>query len=255
MPNIDITVSADLEEMFDLPACSDISLPPPKPITLQLPGGGSLSSFSDLSKGIPTDCAMTFSLLLQLGPFLASIECLVKVLQLIQPLIDVVTSITNPVKLATAVPKFVSAAGPVLKCVASFTPLGLIPFIIDLLNLILKVLNCFLNQMKSVLQILNETGPQIIIAQAAGNTDLFQSLTCAQNNAMTQAQHLTSSLGALGVILDLASDLMQLANVPPITLPTIGAATDLNSLNQVVKTVQTLVVDLQSVVDGLGGSQ
>src|SRR5262249_48627704 len=76
MPNIDIPVSADLQEMFNLPDCAQISLPQPKKLKVSLPGGGTLKAFSDLSKGIPTDCALTFSLLMQIGPFLASIECL-----------------------------------------------------------------------------------------------------------------------------------------------------------------------------------
>src|SRR5947209_805152 len=98
MPNLDIKVSADLQEMFDLPSGADLSLPKPKPLKVQLPGGGTLKAFSDLSKGIPTDCAMTFSLLMQLGPFLASIECLVKVLKLIHPLIEVIKALPDPIK-------------------------------------------------------------------------------------------------------------------------------------------------------------
>lgn len=255
MPNIDITVSPDLTEMFDLPACSDVSLPPPKPLTVQLPGGGTLSSFSDLSKGIPTDCAMTFSLLLQIGPFLASIECMVKVLKFVQTVVDVIKSASIPTDLISAIPKIIKAAEPVVECALSFTPLGLIPFIRDLLCLILKVLKCFQSQMTSVLNILKETAVQISIAEAAGNNELVQILTCAQTNAQTQSQHLTSSLEALGVILDLAGDLMQIAGVAPIKLPTVGSSTDVNALNQVVQTIQELVGTLQIAVDLLGGCQ
>src|SRR4051794_24912375 len=176
MPTLDINVSADLQEMFDLPPCSAIRIPGPKPLTVSLPGGGTLKAFSDLSKGIPTDCAMTFSLLMQLGPFLASIECLVKVLKLIHPLIEVIKALPDPIAIAKAVPKFLAAVPPVLDCVLSFTPLGLIPFIRDLLCLIIKALNCLLGQMKSVLRILEETTLQISIAEAGGNDELLQSL-------------------------------------------------------------------------------
>src|SRR5438552_3762190 len=105
MPNLDIKVSADVQGMFDLPSCASISLPPPRPIKVSLPGGGTLSSFSDLSKGVPTDCAMTFSLLMQIGPFLGSIECLVKVLKLVQTVVDVLKSVSSPFDLVSAVPK------------------------------------------------------------------------------------------------------------------------------------------------------
>src|SRR6266567_753911 len=201
MPNIDIPLPPDLEELFKLPACADVSLPPPKPLKVQLPGGGTLSAFSDLSKGIPTDCAMTFSLLLQIGPFLGATECLVKVLKLVQTVVDVLKSATFPTDLISAIPKIVKAAEPVIECAVSFTPAGLIPFIRDLLCLILKVLKCLLEQMKSVLKILEETTPQIAIAEQSGNTESLQSLQCAQNNALTQTQHLTASLEALGILL------------------------------------------------------
>ena len=72
MPSIDIQVSADLQEFSTLPACTEVSLPPPTQLKVQLPGGATLSAFSDISKGIPTDCAMTFSLLVQIAPFLAA---------------------------------------------------------------------------------------------------------------------------------------------------------------------------------------
>jgi hypothetical protein len=253
MPNIDIEVSADLQDMFALPDCVDISLPPPKPLKIQLPGGGTLSAFSDLSKGIPTDCALTFSLLMQIGPFLASIECLVKVLKLVQTVVDILKSATNPISLVNAIPKIVKAAEPVVECALSFTPAGLIPFIRDLLCLILKVLNCFLGQLKSVLRILEETTLQISIAEANGNSELLSSLRCAQDNAMTQANHMTSSLEALSVILDLAGDLMQIVGVEPIKLPTMGSKPDLAALHQVVQTIQQVVATIQVVVDALGG--
>jgi hypothetical protein len=253
MPNIDIEVSADLQEMFDLPDCIDIRLPKPKPIKVQLPGGGTLSSFSDLSKGVPTDCAMTFSLLMQIGPFLASIECLVKLLKLIKPLIEVINAIPDPVALGKAVPKFMEAVPPVLDCVMSFTPLGLIPFIRDLLCLILKVLKCFVSQLKSILKIMEGTALQISIAEASGNDELLQNLKCAQENASTQAQHLTSSLEAVGLILELAGDLMQIVGVKPIKLPALGGQMDTTALHGVVNTMQGVIATVQIAVDALGG--
>src|SRR5215831_8197712 len=116
MPNIDIPLPQDLQQLLKHPPCLDISLPSPKPLKVKLPGGGTLSAFSDLSKGIPTDCAMTFSLLLQIGPFLGATECLVKVLKLVQTVVDVLKSVTSPFSLISAIPKIVKAAEPVVEC-------------------------------------------------------------------------------------------------------------------------------------------
>jgi hypothetical protein len=252
---IDIEVTSDLQEMFDLPACADTSIPPPRPLKVTLPGGGTLKAFSDLSKGIPTDCAMTFSLLMQIGPFLASIECLVKVLKLIHTVVEVLKSFKTPFDLISAIPKIVKAAEPVIECALSFTPAELLPVVRDLLCLILKALKCFLAQMKSVIHILEETVPQISIAEQSGNTELAQSLQCAKENAETQAQHLTASLEALGVILDLAGDFMQVVGVQPIQLPKANGQTDLASLNQFVQTVNGVVATLQTITDVLGGCE
>ena len=253
MANIDIDVSADLQEMFALPDCVDISLPTPTKLKVQLPGGGTLSAFSDLSKGIPTDCALTFSLLMQIGPFLAATECLVKVLKLIQTVVDVLKSAKLPTDLIGAIPKIVQAAEPVIECALSFTPAGLIPFIKDLLCLIIKVLKCFRGQLKSVLKIMEGTALQIEIAAVAGNDELLQSLNCAQQNAATQAQYMTQSLEALSIILDLAGDLMQIVGVGPIKLPTIGSQADLAALNDFLQAIQEVIATLQIAADALGG--
>ena len=255
MPNIDIDVSPELQEMFALPDCAAISLPPPSKLTVQLPGGGTFSALSDLSKGVPTDCALTFSLLMQIGPFLASIECLVKVLKFIQTAVDTIKSITSPFDLVAAIPKIVQAAEPVIGCALSFTPAGLIPFIRDLLCLIIKALHCFQGQLESVLKIMEGTAKQIEIAQAAGNDELLRSLQCAQQNAQTQTQHMTQSLEALSIILDLAGDLMQTVGVAPIKIPKLGPQADLAALKQFVQAVQEVVGTLQIAADALGGCQ
>ena len=119
MPQIDIAVAPDLAALFDLPPCSDLSIPGPSPLTVTLPTGGSIKAFADISKGIPTDCSMTFSLMLQIAPFLAVSECLIKILKLLKPLIDVVKSLgppPDPIKLPAAIEDFVKAAVDLAPC-------------------------------------------------------------------------------------------------------------------------------------------
>ena len=256
MPNIDIPVPLDARKLFDLPPCSAIKLPSPKPLKVQLPTGGSLQAFADISKGIPTDCAMTFSLLVQIAPFLAGTECLFKLLGLIAPLIDVVKGLGPPpnvIKLGKAIPKFLEAAKKLAPCLLVLTGAPLIPFLKDLLCLIIKALNCFLGQLKSLLAILGGITLQLRAAEADGNTELLDTLNCAKENADLQAQHLTAAIEPIGVILDLALPLMELAGIPPIKLPGVGSGTDVESLTQLVKTLQTVVATLQIAADALGG--
>ena len=253
MPNIDIPIPDDLKKAFQFPPCIQVKLPTPSPLKITLPTGGTLNAFSDLSKGIPSDCSLTFSLMLQIAPFLASTECLLKVLGLIGPLIEFVKAVPDPIKLASTVPKFLEAAEKVMPCVAVVTGLGIIPFIKDLLCLIIKALNCFLGQMKSLLGIMKGLSLQLAVATQAGDTDLVNAIQCEQNNAQALASNMTASIEPIGVILQLAGTIFGIAGMQPITLPAVGSATDLDSLNTLVETIQGVVGTLQVAADALGG--
>jgi hypothetical protein len=252
MPNIDIAVDADLKKLFNLPPCSEISIPGPKPLKVQLPTGGTISAFADISKGIPTDCSMTFSLLLQIAPFLAATECLMKILKLLKPLIEVIKGLPKPPSPALLV-EFGEAAAAVAPCLLAPTPLAIIPFIRDLLCLILRVLNCFLGQMKSLLRVMEGLELKLSLAQNTNNDELLNGINCARENAQAHAQHLTQSLEPIGVLLDLASALFDIAGVPTIKLPTIGSQTDLQSLHAFVQSIQEVVVVITVASDALGG--
>ncbi len=251
MPDIDIAVSADLGQMFQLPSCADITLPNASGLSIQLPTGGSLQAFADISKGIPTDCSMTFSLMLQLAPFIASIQCLLNVLKLLKPLIDVIKGLPFPP--AKAILDFGEAAVALAPCLLIPTPAIMIPFILDLLCLILKVLNCFVQQMESLIKIMEPLTLQLNAAQQSGNSELISTLQCAQQNVQTQAGQIMNSLGPVGALLEVAGPLFGIAGVPSITLPSLGSASDVQSLSSTVNTIKSVLVTVQSIIDGLGG--
>ncbi|MBV9759635.1 MAG: hypothetical protein JO340_03635 [Acidobacteriaceae bacterium] len=253
MQQIDIPIPADLKKAFEFPPCVQVKLKTPSPLKVTLPTGGTLTAFSDLSKGIPSDCSLTFSLLLQIAPFLASTECLLKVLGLIGPLIEFVKAVPDPIKIASTVPKFLKAAEAVMPCIAVVTGLGIIPFIKDLLCLIIKALNCFLGQMKTLLGVMSGLSLQLSAAQANGDADLTAAIRCEQDNAQALAGNLTASIQPIGVVLQLAGTLFGIAGMKPIELPAIGSETDLESLITLVSTLQGVVGTLQIVADGLGG--
>lgn len=255
MPNIDIPIPDKLKALLEHPPCVDLKLPSPSPLKITLPTGGSINALTDISKGIPTDCSMIFNLMLQIAPFLAATECLFKLLGLIAPLVDVIKGLAplDPIKLGSAVPKFVKAADDLLPCLLVVTGAPLIPFLRDLLCLIIKALNCFLGQMKTLLGVMKGITLQLDAASAAGNSELQRTLQCAQDNAATSAEHLTKSIEPIGAILKLASPLMGLAGVGPIEIPTIGSDTDIASLEQTVRTMQGVVGTLQIAADALGG--
>jgi hypothetical protein len=152
-----------------------------------------------------------------------------------------------------AIEEFGKAAADLVPCLLVPTPASIIPFIRDLLCLILKALNCFLGQMKTLLAVMSGLSLQLTSAQAAGNTALVNSIQCAQQNAQAQAAHLTSSIEPLGVLLDLAGTFMGIAGVKPITLPAMGSQADLQGLQSFVASIQGVVGVMQIAVDALGG--
>lgn len=256
MPNIDIELSADLKKLFELPPCEDLKLPSPSPLKVTLPTGGSINALTDISKGIPNDCSMIFNLMLQLAPFMAATECLFKLLALIAPLIDVVKGLgppPDPIKLGQAIPKFLKAAADLAPCLLVVTGAPLIPFIRDLLCLIIKALNCFVHQLESILGVMSGLTLDLSNAISSGNTELQRTLECAQENAAIAADHLTKSVEPIGVILKMAGPLMGLAGVPAVELPALGSETDVESLEETIKTMKQVIGTLQIAVDAIGG--
>ena len=77
----EITVSANLQELFNIPACNLISLPPAEPLRVRLPNGGEFKAFADISKGIPNDCSLSLNLMVQLAPLLANMKCILAVVR------------------------------------------------------------------------------------------------------------------------------------------------------------------------------
>jgi hypothetical protein len=252
MPNIDIPIPDDLKKAFELPC---IKVPVPKPMKIHLPTGGSFSGLADLSRGVPSDCSVTFSLMLQIAPFLASTECLFKVLGLIGPLMEVVTSLPgNPLKAAQAMPKLVKAFEALAPCIAVVTGLGVIPFLKDLICFLLKLLNCFLGQMKSLLGILSGLTLRLNDAQMMGNTELADSIQCAMDESVAQAGQLTAAIEPVGVILSMVGTLAGFAGKEiKVELPTIGSDASLEALNSFVSAVQNVVASLEIVSEALGG--
>lgn len=257
MADIDIKVSPDLKKLFGLEPCEMIKLPSPKKLTVQLPvGGAKIQAFSDISKGVPNDCALTLNLMVQIAPFLAASACLFKVLALIEPLIDVIKALgppPDPIKLGKAIPKFIKAAADLAPCIAF--PAGVPFFIRDLLCLIIKVLNCLLGQLKSLLSIMSGITLELSTAEADGNTALVDALKCAKENAELQGQHLTQAIEPIGVILKLVEPLMGIAGMSPIQLPAISSESDFEAMQDLLKTLQGIIGTLQIAADALGGCE
>ncbi len=251
MTSIDIALPDDLQEALKQPICADISLPKPGEVKIDLPFGGTLKGMGDITKGIPSDCSLSFSLMLQLGPILANLECFVSLLRLIKPLIDVIKGLPFPP--VEAIKEFAEAVPPVLECIGKIFGLGIPLFIKDLLCLIIKLLRCMIDQLKSLVALLGGLQLQIDAASAEGNEELLKSLECAKENAMCSGEAAMQAFEPITLILELAAPLMEMAGAGPIEIPGVAPVEDIEAAEQVIGVLEEFVDTLQLVADGLGG--
>src|SRR5437879_5960067 len=122
MPDISpppIKLPDNVVKRIQPPPCDKIRLPKPQKLNLCSPfGGAKFQGIVDVTKGIPDDCSLTFSILLQLPPFLMALGCFVKILKVFKPLLDFVQAVPslNVGKIAGALPDLAAALGEVVGC-------------------------------------------------------------------------------------------------------------------------------------------
>ena len=251
---IDIPLPASLSALAEKPVC--IPVPKPSKVEVNMPMGGSIKGIVDVTKAIPSDCSLSFSLVLQLQPILVNLDCLFKVVKVIQPMIDVVTGLAkvppDVKKVGEAIPKLLEAVPPLVECITKFVGTGIPLFVRDLLMLIAKLLKCVAQQLRNILNVMGGLALQIGSARANGNTELLATLQCAQENAQNSAAGMMSAVDPIFVLLSLAEPFLGMAGVDPIKLPQIGSDADLKSLQTLVTTLEELSKTLEFIVRGLG---
>jgi hypothetical protein len=244
--NIDIPVSDELQQALNGLSCDAISIPKPSPLQVQLPIGVPLVALNDLSKGIPDDCSMSFNLMLQLAPFMASIACLVRLLKVVDALVKMVTGLAKvPPDLSAAGALGAAAADLVEHCIPIVAAIP--AFAKDLLCFIRKVLHCVVTNLRSVESML--TSLQVRIADAEGNQDLLDTLNCAQGNALTAIDNLTQAIEPISAFLKLADPIFGIAGMQSISIPTTGASPQsLEALTDLINVLQGVI----TVIDDMG---
>lgn len=255
--SIDIELPESIKEQLAAIQCQDLRLPPVGSAGVQLPTGANIKGIADVTKGIPDDCSLTFSLMAQLPPLLANLDCIVKILGIIEPLISIVKGLgppPDPIKLGEAIPKFLEAAEKLLPCVGLAIPgVPWAYFIRDIICLLIKILTCIVQQLESIAALMGGIALELTSAQQAGNAELMASLQCAQENANQSAQHAMASVEPVIVILSLIEPFLGLAQIDPIEIPTFGSPEDAESMMESIDQLKAFVDTLTLVADGLGG--
>jgi hypothetical protein len=260
MASIDIALPDELMAALTPPVCLDLQLPSVSATlpSVTLPIGGPIQAVADFTKGIPTDCAMNFSLLLQLGPIMANMQCLLKILNFVTTVIGIIKDINlNPVQLvagiATAIPKIVNAAEGLTDCLNLALPLiAEACFIKSVLELIAKMLLCAVQALESILNVFAGLEAELSAALAAGNEDLVAALQCAQTNANTSAAATIQSLQPIMVLLALAQPILELFNIElEIELPSAIDTSDLAAAQNVLTTIGEVAQTIKTIADAI----
>lgn len=252
MAELDIPVSVDVQSMLKIPPCADLRLPQFKPASITLPTGAVIKAVADASKGIPTSCSLNVSLLIQLAPLLASMECLLRILKLLGSLVKVIKGLPfPPIK---AISDFIQAAAELAPCLAIPVNIpGLLQMIHDILCLVARSLKCVVDGLNTVVKTLKGLSIQLKIATDEGNSELLATLQCAQENAMTSAASQMQSIEPISAILDLVTPIMEMAGMPAFKMPALAPAADVAALETAVSTLQGVVDSLNTIASGLPG--
>jgi hypothetical protein len=119
--------------------------------SVRLPAGATLHPIVEAANA-STGCAMTADLQRQTAAWLASAECVLKILALVKPLIDVINQLPSPS--LTSLRAFDNAAIDLAPCFLMGTPAGALPLVRDLLCLSLRSLECLRDQSASAPDVL-----------------------------------------------------------------------------------------------------
>jgi hypothetical protein len=254
MANIDITLPEALTKLMEAPKCVDLSLPKPNLPELTLPTGGTLKGIADITKGIPSDCSMNASLMIQIAPIMASMECLLKLLKFVGVLIDTFKELGsgNVTAIPSGLAKIADAGKDVAPCIGMAVGLTIPPFIKDLILLIVKMLKCALQAIKSAIAVLDGLELGISTAAQNGNDLLAAQLECAKENAMNAADGALQAIDPIATILQLAGPFLEIMpGAPAIQLPSLASDGSVEGLKTLVETLEEAVLVLEGIAEAI----
>lgn len=216
---------------------------------IRLPTGGALVAPADPTRDAPGDCSRAFSLLPLIASYLATTECLMKVLELVGPLVTIVTRLDRT---ADIVP-FVRAANQLAPCEFAATSGGMLGFLQDVICVLIQALNCAIEQSSSVVDVLTSLTAQLQSARATGNAELIDALEREQKSVQTRLTGLFDSVDSVAVVLDMSAPLIASSGFDVPGLPAAPDAADPNAAALWISSLRTRQASLQTIADNLGG--
>jgi len=228
---------------------------PPTQRTIRLPTGARLTSSAELPKGMDEQCKVAFNLMLQMGPFMASIQCLVDVLQFVFDSIefsksvpDAITSldVSKPIKAAA---KLAEDGKKLTACFGWFLgPIPLCQFVKDVLTMIHDFIRCLLELMDSVLT--QQLELQVKVGDAEDNPELLEVLNLAQDNLTATMGQAVNSMGPILNLLQLMGGFMETVGAGGLSVPSIDQLTG-GSVEAAIQPIKDLNDALGVIIEAL----
>ncbi len=229
---------ADLN--LNLPLCMD--LPDPKKFQIPLPFGGALKPLVDMSKGAPTDCELVHSLLLQITPMLAGMECVLRILKVVMALKELVTSLPDLSKVGDVV----TAIDDLAECFLMLTPAGIGKLIAAILRMIIAYLTCFIDAFMSIYTF----NVGLDITAAGGNTVLLNSIDCAKKNADKSMNGMMDAMQGVTPLMEILTLLAGIGGLE-LKLPSLSDIAGEEDPLQAIEQLKTTLEELAQIADSL----
>lgn len=231
----------------NIEGCASIPMPG-EDIKIALPFGGEIKAMRDFTQGIPDQCTLNFSLLMQLPPLLGSLTCFIKMLGVIGKIGDFLKNPLDPVEAPKAAAEAVDAIAELALCIPVPPFPNIVLMICDILKLIVGVLRCVIEALEGIIQI--EGG--FNFATAEGNPALLEVLNCARDNSKVTAAHVLAALKPLTPLLNTVKSLGEVAQIP-LEFPDLdeladGAGED---MSETISKLRETVTAMEKIIEGI----
>jgi len=216
---------------------------------IHLPTGGVLAAPSDPTQAAPSDCSCAFSLMPLIASYLASTECVRKMLALVPPLVTIVKALDR----TSDIVPFLQAGDQLAPCEFDAASAGMLTFLRDVICVAMAAVNCVIDQLQRVVDVMTNLAAQLTSAQATGNADLIAALQSEQKILESRLLYLFSSTDGIDSVLELAGPLLASSGFQVLQLPSAPPDADLQSATLWLGSLKSSVAPLQTIAGTLGG--
>lgn len=216
--------------------------------SIQFPVGAELKGMADFAAGVPSNCKVSLNLLVQLGPMLASMGCILKILEVLGNIVEFAKAAPDPMKMADKVGALTSSFAEMSTCIPPLAPVSFALMIKGILELVINVLSCLIDSLESIVKF----QVSLNFEAAQGNPVLTEALECARDNADTSMQNLMTSMEPVMVVMKVVGSVASLAGLS-VTLPDLSQIGQGGDAAQAVESLKQSIDGLKSAIESLPG--